>query len=194
MQPSATLPPPTFIDLNLLPEELRPRRYQAWYVLGLIAMLAAGLLLIPLNGVRQADSTETARLQAELRLLTEDLAQIQIDFGRARAIQEELRETEAAIAQLEEERQAALGDPQELSKDLPAVIQALPAGATVSSITGSHGQLTLTGQASSPTAALEYARALQSGDRFSTAQIASLAVAGGGQEGTTVAFTIEVAP
>lgn len=188
MQQGAMLQRPTFVDLNVLPEELRPRRYPAWYVLGVVLVLAASLLLIPLYRVEQADSAETARLQAEVGLINEELAGIQIDFGRARALRQEIEAREAAIAELSEERQAVLGDGRELSKDLFVAMGVLPAGAHLGSVSGGDGQLTLTGQARGVADVLGYAGALVESGRFSEARVASLAVA----SGSGASFTLEV--
>jgi Tfp pilus assembly protein PilN len=189
---SSTLGQPFFVDLNVLPEELRPRRYPAWFVVGVVTVLAAGLLLLPLSLVQQAASEETARLQSELALVNNQLAEFQIDLGRARDLRLQLETAEATIAGLNGERQAVLGDRRELSKDLSAMMEALPAGARVESITATDGPLSLTGQAGSPADALEYSRALVGTERFSEARITSLATAQGAEGGTGVTFTIEV--
>ena len=84
MQQSATLRPPAFIDLNVLPEELRPPRYPAWYVPGLVAVVLLGLLLIPLSGVQRADSAEPTRLTAELEIISKELTQIEVDYAKGR--------------------------------------------------------------------------------------------------------------
>jgi hypothetical protein len=192
MQQSATLQPSTFVDLNVLPEGLRPRRYPAWYVLGVVGVLGLSLFLIPLQRVEQAASAETARLEAELELIEEELARIQVDFGRARGFRQQLEATEAAIAELSEERQAVLGGEQELSKDLFAAMAVLPLDARLASVTGGDGQLTLAGQAGDVAQVLEYVGALERSGRFSEARIASLAVAGGQEGGSGVSFTVEL--
>lgn len=192
MQQSAMLQPTTFVDLNVLPEELRPRRYPTWYVLGVVAVLALSVLLLPLYRVEQAGSAETARLQAELELINEELAGIQIDFGKARGLREQLEATEGAIAELNAERQAVLGGGQELHKGLSAAMAVLPPGARLGSITGGDGELTLKGQASSVADVLGYASALVGTGQFSEARIASLAIASAQGEGTGVTFTLEV--
>jgi Tfp pilus assembly protein PilN len=181
-----------FVDLNVLPEELRPRRYPAWFAVGVVTVLAAGLLLLPLSRVQQAASEETARLRSELAAVNDQLAAFQIDLGRARGLRLQLETTEAVIAGLNEERQAVVGDRRELSKDLSAIVDALPAGARVESITATDGPLSLTGQAPSPADALEYSKALVGTERFSEARITSLATAQGAERGTDVTFTIEV--
>jgi Tfp pilus assembly protein PilN len=192
MQHSAMLQPSTFVDLNVLPEELRPRRYPAWFVVGVVTVLAAGLLLLPLSLVQQAANEETARLRNELALINDQLVAFQIDLGRTRDLRLQLETAEATIAGLNEERRAVLGDRQELSKDLSAVMAALPAGAHVESITATDGPLSLMGQARSPADALEYSKALVGTGRFSEARITSLATAQGAEGSTSVTFTIEV--
>jgi len=192
MQQGATLGPPIFVDLNLLPEELRPLRYPPWYVLGLVAVLLLGLLLIPLHAVQQADSAEPARLGAELELITRELAGIEIDFGKAREVRGQIEAAEASTASLGEERQAILGDSQELSADLSAAMLALPPGTHVASITAGDGRFTLTGQAGQLADVLGYYGALAGSGRYSQTRITSMAVASGQQGGSGVTFTVEV--
>jgi len=192
MQESTTLQPATFVDLNVLPEELRPRQDPAWYVLGVVAILAASLLLIPLYQAERDGDAETARLGSELQLMNEELARIQIDFGRARELRQQIETTEAAIAALDEERQAVLGDGQQLAVDLDAINSALPPGARLVSATSSDGQLSLQGRADRAADVLDYSRALTGSGRFSEARIVSLAVEGGQEEGTGITFAIQL--
>ena len=192
MQQGATLGPPVFVDLNVLPEELRALRYPPWYSLGLIAIVVFGLLLIPLHWVEQADSAEPARLGAELDLIRSELTDVEIDFGRARDIQQQLDATEASIARLGEERQALLGDSQELAADLAAAMQALPQGSHLAAFTAGDGRFTLTGGAGQPADVLGYYRALSESGRYSQTRITSVAIASGQQGGGGVTFTIEV--
>ncbi len=192
MRESSALEPPLFVDLNVLPEELRPRRYPAWFVVGVVGVLAAGLLLLPLSRVQQAANKETSRLQSELALVNDQLASFQIDLGRSRDLRQQLETAEAAIASLNKERQAVLGNRQDLAKDLAAMTLALPAGARVESITASDGPLSLTGRAGSPAAVLGYSKALVKTGRFSQARITSLVSEGDQGGGAGVTFTIEV--
>ncbi|MCH8919199.1 MAG: hypothetical protein IIA23_00625, partial [Chloroflexi bacterium] len=132
---------PTFIDLNVLPEELRPRQDPAWYLLGVVVILAASFLLIPLYRAEQVSGADTARLRSELELMNEELVRIQIDFGQARELRRQIETTEAAVAALNGERQAILGDRQQVSSDLSTIMQAMPPGARLVSVTSSEGQL-----------------------------------------------------
>lgn len=192
MQQGATLGPPVFVDLNVLPEELRPLRYPPWYSLGLVAIVVLGLLLIPLHAVERAHGAESARLGAELDLIKKELTDIEIDFGRARDIRQQLDATEASTARLGEERQAILSDSQELSADLSDAMLALPPGTHIASITAGDGRFTLTGQAGQPADVLGYYGALAASGRYSQTRITSMVIASGQQGGSGVAFTIEV--
>jgi len=193
MQQDAALQPPKFVDLNVLPEELRPPRYSPWYVLAVIAVLVLSLLLIPLYRVEQARSADTADLRAELDLIDRELTRMQIEFGGARDARQQIGAIEATIARLDEERRAILGDQRDLSADLSALVAALPPGAHLVSITASEGQLTLTGRAAGSADVLAYSRSLAGSGKFSGARITSLTIAGGQQGGAGVSFTIEAA-
>ncbi len=88
MQRSETLP--LFVDLNVLPEELRARRYPILFVLGILVLLAASLALIPMYQAQQSAGDETTRLQTELDLISLDLALVQIDLGKVKGLQRQL--------------------------------------------------------------------------------------------------------
>lgn len=193
MQESTTLQAPAFIDLNVLPEELRPPRYAAWYVVAVVAILAASIVLIPLYRAERAVDVETAHLRSELELMNGELARIQIDFGQARELRQQIETTEATIATLDEERQAILGTGQPLSSVLSAIMETLPPGARLASVTSSEGQLSVQGRADRATDVLEYSRALTRSGWFSEARITSLAIESGEEEGTGMTFTIELA-
>lgn len=189
MQQSETLP--VFVDLNVLPEELRARRYPALFVLGILVLLAASLFLIPLYQAEQAAQDETTRLQAELDLMSYNLALVQVDLGKVNGLQRQLEAAETDLASLNEERQAVLGDGQELSKDVSVAVLDLPPGVSLGTVTGGDGQITLTGQALNSVDVFEYARALERSGRFSEARIVSLGTASGEAEGSATMFTIE---
>ena len=192
MQQSATLGPPVFVDLNVLPEELRPLRYPPWYSLCLVAIIVLGLLLIPLHAVEQADGAEPRRLGAELNLIRSELTDVEIDFGRARDIQQQLDATEASTARLGEERQALLGNSLELAADLVAAMQALPQGSHLAAFTAGDGRFTLTGGAGQPADVLGYYGALSENGKYSQTRITSMVIASGQEGGGGVTFTIEV--
>ena len=193
MQQSTTLQAPAFVDLNVLPEELRPQRDPAWHVLLVVAILAASFLLVPLYQADRAGQEEAALLSSELDVMNEELARIQVDFGRARELRQQIETTEAAIVALNEERQALLGDVQQLSVDVAAIFRALPPGARLASVTGSEGQLLLQGRADRAADVLDYSTALTGSEGFAEARIVSLAVEGGEEEGTGMSFVIQLA-
>ncbi len=190
MQQSETMP--TFVDLNILPVELRPRRYSSLYVLAILALLAVTLALVPLYQADRAAGDEVARLQAELDLMGYNLTLVQTDLGEARGLQRQMEAAEAAMASLSEERQEVLGDGQELSKDLSVALLDSSPGEGVASASGIDGQMMLTGQALSQEVVFEYAGMLESSGRFSEARVTSLAVGGEEAEGSALTFTIEV--
>lgn len=189
MQQSETLP--VFVDLNVLPEELRARRYPFLFVLGILVLLAASLALIPLYQAQQSTRDETSRLQEELELISLDLALVQVDLGEIRDLQRQLEAAETDLASLNEERQGALGDGQELSVDLAAVVLDLPPGVSLASVTGGDEGMTLSGQALTSGDVFEYVRMLRKSGRFSESRIVSLTTATGETEGSGVTFVIE---
>ncbi len=189
MQQSETLP--QFVDLNVLPEELRARRYPTLFLLGILVLLAAGLFLIPLYQAEQAAQDETILLQTELDLISYNLALVQIDLGKIKGAQRQIESAETELASLNEQRQAILGGGQELSKELSVAVLDLPPGVILGTVTGGAGQMTLIGQALASDAVFEYARTLEGSGRFSEARIVSLTTARGDAEGSVFTFTIE---
>lgn len=189
MQRSETLLP--FVDLNVLPEELRPRRHPILYILGIVALLAASLALIPLYQAERAAGDETGQLQGELDLISYDLTLAQIDLGKVKGLQRQLEAVQTDLAVLDEERQAVLGDGTGLSKDLTKAVNSLPAGASLTSVTGDANQMSLSGQAATSKDVFEYARALQTGGKLSECRVVSLERTTDEQEGSVPTFTIE---
>lgn len=170
---------PRFVDLNLLPEELRARRYRVPVVLGVAALLAAALLLIPLYYAERAAEDETARLQTELEIMSDNLALVRVDLGEIRNAQQQIDTAEAGLASLNEQRQAILGDGQELSRELSVAVLDPPPGVSLGTVTGGDAQMTLTGQARNWEDIFEYAETLEKSGGFSEARVVSLATQGG---------------
>lgn len=187
MQRSETMP--AFVDLNVLPEELRPWPYQRLFVMGVLALLALGLLLVPLYQAEQDAAAETAALKAQQDLLSVDLALAQAELGNVRALQRQLETAETDLATLNRERQAIMREGQKMSQDLSAVVSALPAGASLKSVTAGDGQTTLTGRALSREDVFRYAGALERSRKLSEARVTSLVSQDG--EAGAVTFTIE---
>ena len=189
MQQSETLP--AFVDLNVLPEELHPRYYSILFMVGIVALMAISLALIPLYQTERAARNETAHLQAELDLISPDLTLVQIPLGKARELQRQLEGVQTDLASLNEERQATLGGGQELSQDLSVVVFNLPPNVALASVTGSEGQMTISGQVLTSEDVLGYVSTLQESGRFSEARIVSLTAATVKTESWGVMFTIE---
>ena len=189
MQQSETLP--VFVDLNVLPEELRPTRYAPLFVLSILVLLAASLALIPLYQAQGATDGETLHLQEELGLIRQDLALVQLDLGKVRGQQLQLVAMETELASLNEERQAILGDGRGVSQALSVAILGLPPGVRLASVNGTDGGVTLTGQALTTEDVFEYVWTLRKSGGFSESRIVSLAAATGEAEGSAVTFAIE---
>ena len=189
MQQNETLP--LFVDLNVLPEELRARRYPVLFVLGILVLLAASLALIPLYQAQQSAHDETSRLQEELELISLDLALVQLDLGQIKGVQRQIDSAETELASLHEQRQAILGDGHGMSADLSVAVLDRPPGISLTSVNGTDGRMTLTGQAVTSEDVFEYVRTLRKSGRFSESRIVSLATAPGETGGSGVTFVIE---
>ena len=130
MHRSAAIQRSRLVDLNLLPAELRPHRYPGWYVLGLAAILAGCVLLVPAIVLQRSAVQETARLHDQLALITGQLQGAQVDIGRERGLRTEIAGVEQAIAALQAERASLPGAGGPLSEDLSRALQRRAAGRT----------------------------------------------------------------
>ena len=192
MQRSAALERNALIDLNVLPAELRPHRYPRWYVLGMAAILAGCVLLVPLIAFQHSASQETGRLRDQLALITSQLEGVQMDIGQARALRAEIVQAELGLAALQSEREALLGGTRPLSEDLSLLYSAAPPGMRITSVTRSEGEVTAFGEAPNMESVISYARALNQGGSFLGVTIISLTAADGGEGAPALTFAIQM--
>ncbi|MEA3397760.1 MAG: PilN domain-containing protein [Chloroflexota bacterium] len=155
------------LDLNILPEQYRPRRITAPMVIAIVVTAALLLGLIP------AYVSLTAG-QARLKRTRAALAQAQVDGGQLEQVNQQLQQTREQIAQL----QAELGTVSQRhtlrSSGITAATIILVPQLHIITLTQDGYTFTVNGEAGSKALVLDYARALQSGGQFANVFIFSM--------------------
>jgi hypothetical protein len=180
MQRTAAVHRNRFIDLNILPADLRPHRYPRWYAVGLAAVLMGCILLAPMLALQHSTSQETGRLRSQLGLITGQLQGTEMDIGRARGVREQIAQVEKAISELQQERASLPGAGGPLSQDLSALYSVAPPGTHINATSRSLRTVTASGVAPDIESIITYAKALTDSGSFSGVTItqANAGVAG----------------
>ena len=188
MQRSVAVQAKRLIDLNVLPSEMRPLRYPGWYVPGLIAIVIGCILLVPAIGLQRSADRQTASLSRQLFIVTGQLTDAQVDFGRARGFRAQIAQAEASLSAVQAERKTVLGMDEPLSQGLLALYAAAPPGLQINSVTKVEGKVTASGNAPSIDSVIAFATALKLDGTFPEVTITSV-----GGAGPLLAFSVEVA-
>ena len=162
------------LDINILPEQYRPRRITAPMVLAIVAVAVLLLGLVPTYSVLIAMQARTDNAQTRLDQAQASLAQAQVDPEQLEVDQqiEQMREQIAAL-------QAEFGglDQRHVHRSaaISGIVTALVPHVHIITIAQNGNDFSLTGNASDYTLVLSYARALQSSGRFATVRVVSIA-------------------
>lgn len=174
-----------FIDLNLLPEELRSRSRSGWFLAALLALVVAAPLLALLYRAQDTAWSKTHAQEERWASVERELASLQADFVSTQELRGEMAAANAGLTALEMQREAVLGDTRRAA-GLAAAVERLPSGARLLTVDDDGARLRVTGDAPTAERALGYARALEGSGAFATAFVASIERADGG-----VRFAIE---
>ncbi|MGD0766001.1 MAG: hypothetical protein ABR978_06815 [Dehalococcoidia bacterium] len=191
MQRSAALQRNTFVDLNVLPPALQPHRYARWYAVGLAAVVAGCLLLVPMVMLQRSASQQTGQLRDQLAVINAQLGQAELEIGEERGLRLQINDAQSALAALKAERVALTGNARPLSQGLSGLFAVAPPALQIKSVARSESKLTVSGEMPSANEVIAYAVALTKTGGFSNVTITSLAEpAGAGAPGT---FEIQAA-
>jgi len=193
VQRDASLRHNTLIDLNVLPAELRPHRYPAWYVAGMALALAGLVFLAPAIIIQRSAGQETENLRGELAVITSQLEAVGVDIGQLRVFRMDLEQTETALAAVRSERETLLGIGRPLAEGLSLLYSAAPPGLRVDSVARSEGRVTVSGEAPDAASIISYARALGREGAFSETTITALTAGAGGSGAGPMTFSIQAA-
>lgn len=169
--------------INVLPEAYRPHQIPTRHILYPLAAVLSVALLLTFHLSRIGGEAEIGRIQAEL-------AHVNTQLHRAQQTVTAIHQAEAEAESLNQERDALLGT-SGLAHDFGFVLQALPPGVGLSSMTQGAGRVSLEGTADSEQTVLEYANALEETEGFSTAYIASLSRMGEGPASVTFSIIVD---
>lgn len=182
---AGALRPSTFVDVNLLPEELRSKSRSGWYLAALLALAVALPLLAPLYRAQDVSWSQAAALEATWSATERELAATQADFVAAQDLRQELAATNATLSALEVERSAILGD-LDTGAEVAAAVDRLPVGVRLLTVEGDALGVRITAEASRAEDAFAYARRLAEERSIGTATVTSIERAG-----DSVRFTID---
>jgi hypothetical protein len=191
VQRDASLRHNTLIDLNVLPAQLRPHRYPAWYVAGMALAIVGLVFLAPAIIIQRSASQETENLRGQLNVITGQLEAVGMDIGQLRGLRMELGQTETALAAVRSERETLLGIGRPLSGGLSLLYSAAPPGLRVDSVARSEGRVTVSGEAADAASVISYARALGREGAFSGVTITALTAGAGGPGAGAATFSIQ---
>jgi Tfp pilus assembly protein PilN len=162
------------LDLDILPEQHRPRRIAAAVAVGLVLAVALLLGLIPVYGVLTTQQARTANAEARLAQVKANLAQNQVDQEEIENVGNQIEEVRALIIRLQAEA-GTLGQERTYRSDgIAAAVSSLVPRINVTAITQEENVFTVSGEAGSQALVLDYARALQVSGEFVNVFILSM--------------------
>jgi Tfp pilus assembly protein PilN len=167
-------PPDDFIDINILPEQYRPRELPRRVIaLSLVAAMLA-ILIVPLYFVSASMRGDAASLEAEIQSVQDDLAKVNTPAPEVQELMDNLASTQEVANKLEETHSTIAAD----RADWPAVMAAIsdynPDQLTLDSLAQTDSTITLKGQAVEKSAVDAYANDLEKTGVFASVNIQSI--------------------
>ncbi|MEA3309022.1 MAG: PilN domain-containing protein [Chloroflexota bacterium] len=162
-------------DLNLLPQQYRPRQVTAPQVLGMLLIIGLCIGLIP---VTLTSWQSRQRSQEQQVALDQSLAQLQAQDGapdEMQALNQQIDDLQTRLQLLQAETGFVQGWQTAHAPAIIAAVAASPASEIIlTEINQQEMELTLTGKTESQAQVLEYARALQVTAKFTNVRIEML--------------------
>lgn len=180
---------PAIIDFNMLPRDRRPVEISA-RAMAASAVVALVLLgIVPMSLMAESARSQAHDAQAQARAIDDELAGLEVDLTRVRALRSEIAAADTERAAAEEELRSLQGGDHPLGDDLAALWApgTLGPGMRITKISGIDRGLSVEGMAAGPLDAIAYAAALTAGERFASARMTVYAPAPEGGR-----FTVEV--
>lgn len=173
----------TFVDMNILPVQYRPRPMLVPLAILILVMLAALAPLYPLYESSVEGGGELAGLQAQAKNLDARLTQLGMSVREASAVHMEITNVTKEEERLKQEYWDILGSQRLWSSALPFVFHTLPPGIRLTSVTLEGHDLTIRGEAPDSAAVLSYIRNLQQSGQFPRVRVGSITRTTGGARG-----------
>ena len=183
------------IDINLMPEKYRAETNRAAFsrlFVPAMLVIAAGLMF-PAYQVRDIARAETARLDTQTVIVSDELYRVRIGADEAAATEEVITQLSAGLEALQQHHQL-LAHTSDAADNLEMVTEAIAQIGYLTSIDIEDNQILTRGQTSSISAVIAYVTALEQLDYYSEVRIADVDVddisAPLENVGNNVAFTV----
>ncbi len=166
------------VDLNNdLPEEQsQPTKLsRRTIILGLVVVGFATFFL-PLSLISSSLRAESARLQANLQSVQATLTSVNAPPPDAQELMDTLAQLQQSASEIEQAHKSVAAGKTDWSAVAAAINSYDPAQLALTSLTQAESQITLEGLASSDSAVVDYARALEASKLFSRVNIESMKV------------------
>ena len=162
------------LNINILPEQYRPRRIEGSMTAIILALAVLLFGLMPAYAVLATARSRTAALEARLDEARAILARFAVDQEQLTQMEEQIEALRTQIEQLDADL-GAIGPPRAHRADGIRAAALARAGALhITSITQDGDVFILSGEADDEALVLNYARALQSTGQFANVRILSI--------------------
>jgi Tfp pilus assembly protein PilN len=162
------------LDINILPEQYRPRQITAPAGIAILVLAMLLLGLIPAYAALGTEQARTAATQARLDQAQVALGQTEAERAKLGQLEQSIAETRAQIAQLSTELGAVSRPHVHRSDSLATIARCLIPQVQPTAISQDGNVLLISGTASDQAIVLEYARALQSSGQFANVRVLSI--------------------
>jgi hypothetical protein len=178
-----TLSSATIIDVNLLPRSRRPAEVSPKLVVAAVALAVAIIGLVPLSMRASNARADAAAVQQRADGAEAQLASLQVDLTRVRALRTQIDEANTKRESIEADLAAMRGGTRPLGDDLARFwsIRAQNANVAITRVeSAGEGSLSVVGRAPGPLDAVAYAQDLEASGEFPSARMVSFAPAADG--------------
>lgn len=188
------------INLDILSVKHKARVLQvSWQfiLLSLVLALAIGFLY-PMYRLKSEADVETIRLQTELSGVSQELHQARLVINEAKQIEDTIGKITTGFEALKQEHQYILSKGGNAANNLELVTTAIPPEVYFTSIEMGTDQITIEGEADSPSTVIDYVMALEAQGGLSEVRIAGIDESKSTEAetteavGTKVTFTIVI--
>lgn len=165
---------PNFIDLNILPEQYRPRRVPASTIILWLVAIGFAFLLIAFNFLSANIREDIIRLEADLQAAQEDLDTVSTPAPEVQELMNTLAQVQESASELQEAYPTIVAGRMDWAAVMAVISNYDPAQLTLTSITQADNQITLKGRATDNSAVFSYVDALEASGLFSRVDLRSV--------------------
>lgn len=162
------------LDLNILPEQYRPRRIEGAMVASVLALAVLLFGLMPAYATLAVERARTAALEARLDEMRAMLTRSSVDQGQLIQMDQQIEALRAQIGQLDADLGALNPQRAHRADGIRAAALARAGALQITSIVQDGDVFVLSGEADGEALVLNYARALQSTGQFANVRVLSI--------------------